>query len=142
MGRTLMSSTMNAMTFFGLFFCFSLFVGPSLSHQCYTCVGAIGLKCDDANPGDKTDCSGPLASDYCILLKLGDLETRSCGAGNLAGTGAKEGCTTTSVDGHTAKTCLCKGELCNETWKKAGSSAAPVYISSLALSFYIASLFL
>merc|ERR1712098_222321 len=138
MGRAQLPTTMNALTFFGLFFCFLLLVGPTLSLQCYVCAGgAGGLKCDDANPGAKTDCSS-FSTDFCILGKAGDIETRSCGAGSLANTAFKEGCTEETALGVTATNCYCKGKLCNETVKTAAAGSASVYISSLAVIFYVA----
>merc|ERR1711937_724727 len=135
MGRAQLPMTMNAITFLGLFFCFSLLVGPTLSIQCYQCTGLLGGQCNDANPGTTTDCS-TFATDYCLLSKIGDVETRSCGAGTLASTGNKEGCEKETIDGVKTKGCIYKTDLCNETWKTAGS--ASVYISSLAVIFYVA----
>merc|ERR1712112_793792 len=107
MGRAQLPLTMNAITFLGLFFCFSLLVGPTLSIQCYQCTGLLGGQCNDANPGTTTDCS-TFATDYCLLSKIGDVETRSCGAGNLASTGNKEGCEKETIDGVKTKVASAK----------------------------------
>merc|ERR1712115_8123 len=138
MGTTRLPTTMNTIAFFGLFFCFSLIVGPALSIECYFCVGTDEDKCDDANPGETYACSGFLLdSDYCVISGWGKYESRTCGDGNLADSNLKEGCIEDTTSGTTVRTCNCKGELCNETWKKAGwdgSGASAVYMSSLIIT--------
>merc|ERR1712025_82544 len=166
MGRAQFATTMNVTTFFGLFLYLSLSVGPTLSFQCHTCVGGVGgVECDDANPGKPTTC--PL-TDHCILSIADTNEARSCGVGNLASSGLTEECTEETLGDEKVTYCLCEGELCNETWEKAGwngssgidtvdveeseyarknnsssdgSSASSMCISTLGVIFYIASLF-
>merc|ERR1712025_1488640 len=148
MGTAKVTTTMNTIAFFGLFFCFSLFIGHSLSLQCYSCVGALGEgKCDDANPGEVTDCSeGDFAPDYCVLKdSINESETRSCGLGDIVDDTFKGGCTEDTSSGTTLRFCICKGELCNETWKKAGwvaSSSSSMYMASSISIFFIVSLLL
>merc|ERR1711937_246891 len=147
MGRNQLHFKMKAATVIGLLVCVSIFVTPTLSVKCYNCVGGGGvLKCDDSNPGTEFDCTS--LTDWCQIVATDDVEVRSCGAGNIADTPLKESCKEETIGGQKKRTCQCKGKLCNETWKKAGwngssgSSAATVYISSLAIIFYIVTLFL